>query len=632
MICEKCGTYADSGALVCVKCGRLLPRSHDRAKGIQALRQGRVNNEPILKSSQSDEEDLPVYGDGYRGGMKNNRPYTQPRYGKDRKRRKKRSYSLDAGRPDMRRGTPDMSEVPDIVKKRQSVKPNNPVRKHSTNWSIIGLIIISFLFVSFIAGYYFITQTIQGQIFIAKQGRSVTDSQALWIVANDYLDQGYLDKSIEMYNRAWEMDVQKNPPVDNVEGLLSLCQAYEAAGRISDAVDLYTRLYKDIVPSRTEPYRQLIRIMLEIGLDREAGELMRLAYEKTGVASFRQQRAELLPKPPETSLPAGRYSELKAVEFTSIQGCDIYYSHDTSALLPDEGTLYTEPIEMGEGTTVFKLVCVSGRLVSDPLVTSYTIYLPSPSSPKARLAPGTYTKRQKVHLYSLDPDKDLKFFYTLDGSEPDTLDSPEYKGEAIQLHTGNVKLRAITVNSIGKISYAMEVNYRIDVKPYPEKTYDFHDTFSDFILMKTELDAFTSKFGKGEEDNPIMIRGFTEPCRRYKYAWGTVTAGLDRAGKKWYVIQVDTDRAICAFPRGVKLGNSSEEVISKFRDCTQPPGVSKNRGLYFSDSGMGRYYYLDDRHSMVKYTCVNQDGNVLVLEFLFTDNKLVRVNHEYLYN
>lgn len=639
MICERCGAYVDDTSLVCFKCGSLLSRRKEPSQGVDAIRQGREGRPiPDLKPPKPAHDARPVNENGGLYGdfdLNKGTPSLLPeklKSNRSRHSRKLRSFERDAGRPQMRRGVPSVTGGISVASVRKSVKPHNPVSRHSINWAKVAVACAAAVMLMIIGGYLYLTRTLQGQIVMARYDKA-QDSQAMWIVGESYFDQGYITKAIETFEKAREMDMAKDPPVDNIDGLLLLGAAYEAGDRREDAEVLYELLYKQIVPSRPEPYRNLIRMMLDREEDREAGELMLKAFENTGVLTFRQQRTDLLPKSPETNLSAGRYTDFKDVEFTSPQGYDIYYSVEPEAVLPDEGTLYTGPIRLEEGTTTFHVVCVSGRLVSDPMTTSYTVYLPSPSSPKARLAPGAYSRKQKVHLYSVDKGEELKFFYTLDGSEPTVADAPEYTGEAIQLPTGNVTLKAITVNSYGKTSFVMEINYRIDVKPYPQKVYDKTDVFASFELMKTNLETFQEQFGPGvEAEQTEVVRGFEEPCRRFDYDWGHILVGQDRVNKKWYLIRIESGTALGGLPRNIEFGMSSEEVISKFRDGTQLPGASGVRGLYYSDSGMGRYYPLGDDKAMIKYTCRHTDGNALSLELYFTGDKLNGYKHWYSYD
>lgn len=76
-------------------------------------------------------------------------------------------------------------------------------------------------------------------------------------------------------------------------------------------------IYTDIVPSATEAYTNVIRIMLADGRDAEAAVLMQTAYEKTGNAMFSSQRRSLLPSPPYVNIAAGFYEQVKTLTLTS---------------------------------------------------------------------------------------------------------------------------------------------------------------------------------------------------------------------------------------------------------------------------------------------------------------------------
>ena len=223
-----------------------------------------------------------------------------------------------------------------------------------------------------------------------------------------------------------------------------LGNALEADGRTDEAAALYEQIYTE-TPSRTEAYINHIRILMtgqHEGDLAKAGELMKLAYDKTGDSSFATQRSDLLPAPPEVDLTAGYYEAKKYIAITSYQGYDVYYTFDDKAELPAGGILFRERVFLDEGTHNLRAVAVNGELVSDELRGSYKIIMPSPMTPRCTLAPNTYKHRQSVKLKpgkDNENDDDIVIYYTVDGSNPDA-DCPVYNGEAIWLPNGRATL------------------------------------------------------------------------------------------------------------------------------------------------------------------------------------------------
>ena len=99
-----------------------------------------------------------------------------------------------------------------------------------------------------------------------------------------------------------EQDGKENA---NVSGLLMLGNAYEANGELDKAEEVYAYLYTDIVPSASDAYRNQVRIYLAQGREKEAAELLAVAYKATGVTSFNTQRTSILPPTPGASVTAG---------------------------------------------------------------------------------------------------------------------------------------------------------------------------------------------------------------------------------------------------------------------------------------------------------------------------------------
>jgi len=615
MLCERCGAYVPDDALTCDSCGTYLASARPRGQGMDSLRQGKA---PQRTATALDTRTgSHVYDEKGRVPSREEVPY-QVHRGEDQRRsqRKSRRLEEDAGRPNVKKGLPNPGSGARRQVRAQRVKPHH-VQKHMINWAHVSIAIVVLLLAAVVGAFFYLRETLPGQKMMIRAGQEGS-CEAYWQVGEEYLAQGYLDKAIECFLIAREMEQDQDPPTDNIEGLLLLGSAYEAAERMEEAEALYVDLYTKLVPSRPEAYKSMIRLLLAQDRGPEAGELMKLAYEKTGMTSFRMQRDDLLPDSPETNLTAGRYSEKRKVELSSPEQYQVYYTTDPQAQLPQDGILYEAPIQLDEGTTAVRAVAVNGDLVSDPLNVSYTVIMPSPASPYIRLAPKEYKRRQSVYISPGDKNENVTIYYTIDGSTPDA-DSPIYTGEPVALPTGRVTMKAIAVNEYGKSSHAREVSWKISVKPYPKEEFTQNDTFKDFQLMKTTQDEFQSKYGKGTNETLVKVEGFEEACKQYTYDWGYAVFGRATTGV-WMVCQVHMTQKLCAGPRDTGIGDGLDEIIGKFKDMNQLESPSGNRGLYdIEDKGKGKLYKLADGNYSLQYRCITSDSSTIDLIYHFNN-------------
>lgn len=613
MLCERCGAHVPDDALTCDSCGTYLAGVRSRTQGMDSLRQGKAPQRiPIAADTRTGSH---VYDEKGRVPSREEVPY-QIHRGDDRQQRRVRRPEEDAGRPTVKKGLPTHASGARRQVRTQRGKPHH-VQKHMINWAHVTIAVVLLVMIAALGAFYYLKETLPGQKIMVRAGQDGSH-EAFWQVGEEYLNKGYIDKAIEHFLIAREKELALETPVDNIEGLLLLGSAYEAADRPEEAEALYVDLYNRLVPSRPEAYRSMVRILMAQDRGPEAGELLKLAYEKTGMTTFRMQRDELLPNTPETSLTSGRYSDKRKVVLTSAEGHPIYYTTDPAAVLPGDGVLYTGPIQLEEGTVAMRAVTVNGDLVSDPLSVSYTVIMPSPASPYIRLAPNTYKRRQKVYITPGDENENVTIYYTIDGSTPDA-DSPIYTGEPVALPTGRVTMKAIAVNEYGKSSHAREVSWKITVSPYPKEEFTQNDTFKDFQLMKTTQEAFENKYGKGRDETLVKVGGFEEACKKYTYDWGYAVYGRAATGV-WMVCQVYMNQNISAGPRGTKIGDKLDDVIGQFKDMNQLPSPSGNRGLYqIEDKGRAKLYKLDERTYSLQYRCTTSENDTLDLIYHFTD-------------
>lgn len=625
MICERCRKEATNGAHICPHCGSPL-RQYTGQSGVAAMRQGRAYTPPPVYQQPADPEN--VFDGGSRYSAWEEKAAREPR------------NAADAGRPQNKRGVQRHAHAAPSRNRRNAASHKN-VTARGVNVTLLVAVLICMVMVSAVALFIVAIRTTPGHLFLmnAVQGDEEKEAQvvvmigeeaaakSLWKIGTDQIDQGYIDRSIETYQRAYEL----YPDIENeYVCLLLLAEAYEAAGRMSDAEGVYHLLYTEVEPTNALAYRYAISIMMDQERLFEATDLMKLAFEKTGEMSFKSQRDQLVPKAPTASLSAGQYKIDQTTELKSDQGYDIYYLiNDSESELPENGMLYTEPIQLPEGSYNIRAVCVSSALISDEISIKYTISLPSPSAPKARLAPGEYDRQQRVYLYALDEDgkqstlekEGLTVYYTIDGTMPNS-DSPIYTNEGILLPGGRVKLRAVSVNGYGKVSNELVMEYRINV-PYKKFFRDTDDQFRGFTVGATTYEQFKKLYGAGttEEITDEHIDG--RKALKVTYEWGEARFVLD-SGAMYYIKSAYSG---IVGPRNTKIGMSLKEVTSLYRDMGQVANAKGNRSLYYDEyAGTGKYWKETDTFARVEYTYLREDGGTTTLTYRFKGDQVSSIS------
>ena len=655
MLCTRCSSYMTAEDIVCPECGAPVDDTQEEESGVQAIRQGRraraaaaeapngttprrmrrgasharVEAEP----EDSNDQSIPLYGeDGVIGGD------LPPRTPEVERAPRQVAYRSGNMKDQVRMPGMEQRRLHDLREKeerktwssalnRRWKKEYNPydVKKHAINWAkfIVGVILAIILAV--IGFFVYLTNTADGQRMMVRWGREST-TIAIWEVGEEEMNVGNIDGAIAYFEMAREQDGEDNV---NVEGLLLLGSAYEAAGRVTDAEIIYTELYQTIVPTRSEPYTNVIRIMLADGREAEAAELMTLAYEKTGVSAFLLQRNSLLPLIPVVDVEPGLYKIDQTITLKSTQGYDVYYTLDEEAVLPEEGTLVEGPITLKEGIYTLRAVAVNGELVSDPFKGAYKVILPSPQSPKSSLAPNTYAKRQRVWLRPGEENKndtDITIYYTIDGSIPDA-DSPIYTGEPFYLPTGGyVTLKAVAVNSYGKVSNQLEVRYKIDCGPYPESSWTSQEGISDLSLYTTTVREFQEKYGKPLSTEEWWVTELNAFGEKHTYSWGYIIVGPKQ--KETVLVELFfTDKTFTA-PRSTGIGDSEKEIVGKYRDMNQVESPSGNRGLYSNNNGTAKIWVVEDGKE-IRYTTPTAESHKWCLTYKLDKNGVCRSIHWY---
>jgi len=635
MLCPVCGTYADDDKIVCPSCGKLLERSMPEAEEeeLMQFRQGRH-----LRQTQTPiPEPTPVVRTGRSRSFEDPQPEETPEStGAAYTRNETLSstgkfYGLERSENGEEEESPRYMS-PAIMQEyaRKPRLKRHLSHRRMVNWAhvIIAMFVLAVALV--VGAYLYLTGTVTGQVIMARMGQDAT-AAAMWQVGQELFDTGDVEKAIEYFCIAREKNLEEDKP--NVGGLLLMGEAYEAQGNLPAAEEVYAYVYTEVVPSAPEAYRAQVRVLLEMGREAEAAVLLKKAYEETGVANFRSQRLEILPAIPTVSVAAGYYTEKKTIALLQSQEHSIIYTFDTFAVLPEGGTLYEEPIELGEGEYQLRAVAVNGDLVSDEMKIKYQIYMPTPLQPDANLAPGTYeSARKNVRLWpgsltdeqleknpgyaaTLDDEvaQSITIYYTIDGSMPDA-DSPIYTGEPIVMDTnGYMKLRAIAVNGYGKQGNMKEVEIKLNLRTKAPKVYNLEDAIAGLKMGVTTREAFLSQYGSGATVETVWLYGIDGECEKHTYPWGYATFMKQKTG--WQLAELYFTNSTFSGPRGTGIGMTETQITSQFKDFKQATSPSGNRGLYEDKKDKGKIYVQEGGGKVIRYRTGTEDGHVWQLDY-----------------
>ena len=495
-------------------------------------------------------------------------------------------------------------------------KTTYKVHRFMINWSKVAVVLAGIMVLAVAAAFLYVNLTDNGQLILARMGKEAKSS-ALWAWGTEQLDQGYIEESIATYEKAWHQEPDQEELYDRLQ---LLAEAYEAAGRPNEAEEVFRYMYQDLDKKNSLAYKNIVRLMLAQDRLVEAAAFLKTAYENTGDSYFNRERNELLPTSPTANLGGGKYSSYKTLELASAEGFDIYYLFGFGTL-PEDGTLYTGPIELKEGYHALHAVCVSSQLVSDELSVNYTVTLPNPVAPYPSLASDTYNSA-KVKLRNLN-DFDVTIYYTLDGTSP-TANSPIYTGEPIVIPGGrSIHLKAVCVDGFGKVSNELDVEYEI-LQPF-RHYFNTGDEFSGFTIMKTTRDAFTRKYGQPIEETEVDDNAIPGLCIRLSYSWGE--ARFYSSEKGYILYYVETTSPSMPAPRSTKVGMSMTDVLAQYRDLGQPDNQDGSRSLYHDDAdGTGMVYKTDENSYRIEYVDFRDDGGNMVLSYYVDNGKVTRIS------
>ncbi|MGN0991089.1 MAG: chitobiase/beta-hexosaminidase C-terminal domain-containing protein [Candidatus Ventricola sp.] len=476
--------------------------------------------------------------------------------------------------------------VPNRIRRKVDARPallDPPIyrKSHKRLMRVVFVILLLTLFIGS-AGGYMLFRTEDGQRLMATWGWSVANTDAYVTLGRELLEQAYFTRALEMLNVA----VEREP--DNVDALVLMGQAYTELGRTDEAIAIYESLIQEIAPAHPSAYRNLIKIYQQQGYNAEALALMKTAAENANTTQeFTVMLRDYTPTAPTLSHPEGRYNEEIDVTISIPDGQTVYYSTDGTD--PSEsGLVYTDgmQIHIPEGKMTIKAIgFTENGTPSEQITADYTVIIPTPAAPKANYASGVYKKAPKVTLRPGSEDKKenekiVAIYYTLDGRQA-TTDSTLYT-EPIQLPIGDSRLRAIAVASNGKISYEMNVTYKVEGNL--KNMFNSNDTFKNMELYKTGYKTFTKTWGTPESYEVLPTEEWYSPdMESYEavYSWGTARFCIKTTGGSPVLYALDTTNSKMTAPRTTRVGMNADEVLAKFRDLGQAAlDEDGNRLLY----------------------------------------------------
>ncbi len=240
---------------------------------------------------------------------------------------------------------------------------------------------------------------------------------------------------------------------DNVElkrDYLRIAEAYRHLSQKDQARDYYSRVL-ELDAENDEAFFAITDMMVE---DEDYDGLSSL-FEMAKTAAQKKKIEDAWAGEVLFSESEGEYDDDLSLSLSSPKGYQIYYTNngeDPSA----GGTLFSEPILLGDGESVIRARAISQTGIWGPLVTkTYTIKYQAPDLPVIIPSGGNYSAPVTVEIMSFA--KDATIYYTWDSSRPDA-NSPRYDGP-IQVPEGNNVLSVLVIDKHGLLSEIERANF-----------------------------------------------------------------------------------------------------------------------------------------------------------------------------
>lgn len=163
---------------------------------------------------------------------------------------------------------------------------------------------------------------------------------------------------------------------------------------------------------------------------------------------------------PKFSLEEKRYDVVQELSLAS-RGQAIYYTLDGSEPTT-AGTLYTEPIQIGEGTTTVSAIAINEEGVPSVVVSkTYVVEFPVADAPAVSPSTGYYEHQMQI---TVQVPEGYTAYYTISSADGEielpTASSTKYTGP-IDMPEGNHIFCAVLVDVKGRLSEVKKMNYEL---------------------------------------------------------------------------------------------------------------------------------------------------------------------------
>ncbi|MFI3172701.1 MAG: chitobiase/beta-hexosaminidase C-terminal domain-containing protein [Eubacteriales bacterium] len=258
---------------------------------------------------------------------------------------------------------------------------------------------------------------------------------------NSYNDNN-MNESITYYERAISKDSSK------IEAYAGLSRIYIQLDQLESAEEILLE-GATINPSDLDMQQSVIDFYILTSQLLKITDFLSTLDDNTIMSALEDYESTT----PEFSLSEGFYEDVQELTISS-EETYVYYTTDGSEA-SSTSTLYTDPIQIGEGTTTIRAISVNAEgIPSYEYISEYTIEIPMVSAPVVTPSTGQYTEQKQITVVV---PTGYTAYYTLDNTTP-TVNSYVYTNP-VDMPEGNTIFTVVLMNSSGKYSDATKRNY-----------------------------------------------------------------------------------------------------------------------------------------------------------------------------